>query len=214
MHTPAISLWEESIQVKPQTKFDYSNGLSHSHLPHTQGSTNTVPTLKVCQGAVNATRLTKTNTYALCKPMQLPIHQHTTAKIAINLPVTICPSESHHVCATVKRLCLWVLLLSSMRRSSRGELRGESRGEIEEGDRRCPLCLSGCSRFSRRIFTRSSFRPECLGMGGTARVSWWVTPMPACWAMPAPASPPTPALAKWMNSKGSQDISEIKQYTR
>lgn len=90
------------------------------------------------------------------------------------------------MCATVKRLCLWMLLLSSMRRSSRGELRGERRGEMEEGDRRCPLGLSGCSRFSRRIFTRSSFRPECLGMGGTARVSWWVTPMPACWAMPAP----------------------------
>lgn len=95
-------------------------------------------------------------------------------------------SRSYHVCATVKRLCLWMLLLSSMRRSNRGELRGERRGEMEEGDRRCPLGLSGCSRFSRRIFTRSSFRPECLGMGGTARVSWWVTPMPACWAMPAP----------------------------
>lgn len=98
------------------------------------------------------------------------------------------PSLSYHVCATVKRLCLWMLLLSSMRRSRRGELRGERRGEMEEGDRRCPLGLSGCSRFSRRIFTRSSFRPECLGMGGTARVSWWVTPMPACWAMPAPGS--------------------------
>lgn len=96
------------------------------------------------------------------------------------------------MCATVKRLCLWMLLLSSMRRSSRGELRGERRGEMVEGERRCPLGLSGCSRFSRRIFTRSSFRPECLGMGGTARVSWWVTPMPACWAMPAPASPPPP----------------------
>lgn len=96
------------------------------------------------------------------------------------------PRLTHHVCATVKRLCLWMLLLSSMRRSSRGELRGERRGEMEEGDRRCPLGLSGCSRFSRRIFTRSSLRPECLGMGGTARVSWWVTPMPACWAMPGP----------------------------
>lgn len=97
-----------------------------------------------------------------------------------------CLSEPYHVCATVKRLCLWILLFSSMRRSSRGELRGERRGEMEEGDRRCPLGLSGCSRFSRRILTRSSLRPECLGMGGTARVSWWVTPMPACWAMPAP----------------------------
>lgn len=98
------------------------------------------------------------------------------------------PCLTYHVCATVKRLCLWILLFSSMRRSSRGELRGERRGEMEEGDRRCPLGLSGCSRFSRRIFTRSSLRPECLGMGGTARVSWWVTPMPACWAMPGPPS--------------------------
>lgn len=96
------------------------------------------------------------------------------------------PCLTYHVCATVKRLCLWILLFSSMRRSSRGELRGERRGEMEEGERRCPLGFSGCSRFSRRIFTRSSLRPECLGMGGTARVSWWVTPMPACWAMPAP----------------------------
>lgn len=48
--TPAISLWQESIRVKPQTKFNYSNGLSNSHLPCTQRSTNTVPTLKVCHG--------------------------------------------------------------------------------------------------------------------------------------------------------------------
>lgn len=104
--------------------------------------------------------------------------------------------NSHHVCATVKRLCLWMLLLSNMRRSSRGELRGERRGEMEDGDRRCPRGLSGCSRFSRRIFTRSSFRPECLGMGGTARVSWWATPVPPCCAMPTPASPPRPPPAE------------------
>lgn len=139
------------------------------------------------------------HTYALYETTQLPIRQLTAAVTkATNLLVTMWPSRSHHVCATVKRLCLWMLLLSSMRRSRRGELRGERRGEMEEGDRRCPRGLSGCSRFSRRIFTRSSFRPECLGMGGTARVSWWVTPMPACWAMPAPASPPpaTPAPVK------------------
>lgn len=108
------------------------------------------------------------------------------------------------MCATVKRLCLWMLLLSSMRRRSRGELRGERRGEMEEGDRRCPLGLSGCSRFSRRIFTRSSFRPECLGMGGTARVSWWVTPMPACWAMPAPGFGTTNTRASQINEQSRQ----------
>ena len=142
---------------------------------------------------------------------------NSTVTIAINRLLSL----SHHVCATVKRLCLWVLLLSSMRRSSRGELRGERRGEMEDGDRRCPLGLSGCSRFSRRIFTRSSFRPECLGMGGTARVSWRVTPMPASWAMPAPASPPpppppapAPAPARGMDSKGSQDIRGIKKCRR
>lgn len=112
---------------------------------------------------------------------------HSSIKAHMRTTYTVsnhCLPVSHHVCATVKRLCLWMLLLSSMRRSRRGELRGERRGEMEEGDRRCPRGLSGCSRFSRRIFTRSSFSPECLGMGGTARVSWWVTPMPACWAMP------------------------------
>lgn len=66
---------------------------------------------------------------------------------------------------------------------------------MEEGDRRCPRGLSGCSKFSRKIFTRSSFRPECLGMGGTARVSWWATPMPPCCAMPTPASPLQPPVA-------------------
>lgn len=187
-HAHCCCFSEESNQVKPQTKFNYSNGLLHRHHPRTQCSTNTVPTLKVCHGCGLDHMLSDKRQTHICtmKPMQLPIHQHTTVRKDINLLVTICPSKSHHVCATVKRLCLWMLLLSSMRRSSRGELRGERRGEMEEGDRRCPLGLSGCSRFSRRIFTRSSFRPECLGMGGTARVSWWVTPMPACWAMPAP----------------------------
>lgn len=145
----------------------------HTATSLAQCSTNTVLTLKVCHGCgLNCHLREEKYTYALYEPMQLPIHQHITVTIAINLLVTICPSKSHHVCATVKRLCLWMLLLSSMRRSRRGELRGERRGEMEEGDRRCPRGLSGCSRFSRRIFTRSSFRPECLGMGGTARVSW------------------------------------------
>ncbi|KAJ8006037.1 hypothetical protein DPEC_G00124110 [Dallia pectoralis] len=58
---------------------------------------------------------------------------------------------------------------------------------MDEGDRRCPLVLSGCSRFSLKIFTRSSFRPMCFAMGGTASVS---TPTPACWAMAAPSRPP------------------------
>lgn len=138
---------------------------------HAQPLPNTAPTFKVCHG------------WGLDRT-----HCDRKAEAPFFFFNDAFPSLSYHVCATVKRLCLWMLLLSSMRRSRRGELRGERRGEMDEGDRRCPLGLSGCSRFSRRIFTRSSFRPECLGMGGTARVSWWVTPMPACWAMPAPGS--------------------------
>lgn len=89
----------------------------------------------------------------------------------------------YQVCATVKRRCLWLLLLSSMRRSSLGEFRGDrvigdKRGDMEDGDlrslgRRGRSC---CSRFSLRMRTRSSFKPtwspswSCFG--GTASVSW------------------------------------------
>lgn len=200
----------KSIEVEPQTKFNYTNGLSHCRLPpRTQRSTNTVPTLKVCHGCGLDHMLSDKKTNTHIPFISLPfISSTSTAASTLNT----CLFSPHHVCATVKRLCLWMLLLSNMRRSSRGELRGERRGEMEEGDRRCPRGLSGCSRFSRRIFTRSSFRPECFGMGGTARVSWWVTPMPACWAMPTPASPQkAPPPAKWMNSEGSQDKSEVMQ---
>lgn len=88
---------------------------------------------------------------------------------------------SYQVCATVKRLCLWILLLRSIRLRSRGEFLGDSLGEMDEGERRCPRGRSCCRRFSLRIFTKSSFSPTCLGMGGTASVSWW--PTAACWAI-------------------------------
>lgn len=41
----------KSAEVKPRTKFNYTNGFSHYRLPpRTQRSTNTVATLKVCHG--------------------------------------------------------------------------------------------------------------------------------------------------------------------
>ncbi len=97
---------------------------------------------------------------------------------------------SYQVCATVKRRCLWMLLLSSMRRSSLGELRGDrvvgdNLGDIEDGDLR-PLGWRGrscCNRFSLRMRTRSSFKPTCSPwwscFGGTANVSW----LPPGWAI-------------------------------
>ncbi len=80
----------------------------------------------------------------------------------------------YQVCATVKRRCLWMLLLSSMRRSSLGELHGDrvvgdNMGDIVDGDLRA-LGWRGrscCNRFSLRMRTRSSFKPT-WSRGGAA----------------------------------------------
>ncbi len=96
----------------------------------------------------------------------------------------------YQVCATVKRRCLWMLLLSSMRRSSLGELHGDrvvgdNMGDIVDGDLRA-LGWRGrscCNRFSLRMRTRSWFKPtwspwwSCFG--GTTNVSW----LPPGWAI-------------------------------
>lgn len=86
------------------------------------------------------------------------------------------PCQSYHVCATVKRRCLGMLLLRSILRRSRGEFLGEITGEsLGETDFLAGLDFSCCNRFSRKDFTRSSFSQglgQCgLSTSGTVKVS-------------------------------------------
>lgn len=93
-------------------------------------------------------------------------------------------STSKHVCATVKRRCLGMLLFRSILRRSLGEFLGEITGEsLGEADFLAVLDFSCCNRFSRRDFTRSSlshgFGTCGLSTSGTVRVSGLVV----CWAI-------------------------------
>lgn len=86
------------------------------------------------------------------------------------------PCQPYHVCATVKRRCLGMLLLRSILRRSLGEFLGEITGEsLGETDFLAALDFSFCNRFSRKDFTRSSFSQglaQCgLSTSGTAKVS-------------------------------------------
>lgn len=91
--------------------------------------------------------------------------------------------KPYHVCATVKRRCLGMLLLRSILRRSLGEFLGEITGEsLGETDFLAVLDFSCCNRFSRKDFTRSSFSHgfgQCgLSTSGTVKVSGLV-----CWAI-------------------------------
>lgn len=94
------------------------------------------------------------------------------------------PRKPYHVCATVKRRCLGMLLLRSILRRSLGEFLGEITGEsLGETDFLAGLDFSCCNRFSRKDFTRSSFSQgfgQCgLSTSGTVKVSGLVV----CWAI-------------------------------
>ena len=86
------------------------------------------------------------------------------------------PCKPYHVCATVNRRCLGMLLLRSILRRSLGEFLGEITGEsLGETDFFAVLDFSCCNRFSRKDFTRSSFSQgfgQCgLSISGTVKVS-------------------------------------------
>lgn len=86
------------------------------------------------------------------------------------------PCKPYHVCATVKRRCLGMLLLRSILRRSLGEFLGEITGDsLGDTDLRAVLDFSCCNRFSLRDFTRSSFSHglgQCgLSTSGTVKVS-------------------------------------------
>lgn len=86
------------------------------------------------------------------------------------------PSKPYHVCATVNRRCLGMLLLRSILRRSLGEFLGEITGEsLGDTDFLEVLDFSCCNRFSRKDFTRSSFSQgfgQCgLSTSGTVKVS-------------------------------------------
>lgn len=98
------------------------------------------------------------------------------------------PGHAYHVCATVKRRCLGMLLLRSILRRSLGEFLGEITGEsLGDTDFLVGLGFSCCNRFSRRDFTRSSFShgfgPCGLSTSGTAKVSGLVVGWAIfCWS--------------------------------
>lgn len=94
------------------------------------------------------------------------------------------PCKPYHVCATVNRRCLGMLLLRSILRRSLGEFLGEITGEsLGETDFLAVLDFSCCNRFSRKDFTRSSFSQgfgQCgLSTSGTVKVSG----LAVCWAI-------------------------------
>lgn len=94
------------------------------------------------------------------------------------------PCKPYHVCATVNRRCLGMLLLRSILRRSLGEFLGEITGEsLGDTDFLEVLGFSCCNRFSRKDFTRSSFSQgfgQCgLSTSGTVKVSGLVV----CWAI-------------------------------
>lgn len=107
--------------------------------------------------------------------------------------------KPYHVCATVKRRCLGMLLLRSILRRSLGEFLGEITGEsLGEIDFLAVFDFSCCNRFSRKDFTRSSFSQgfeQCrLSTSGTVKVSGLVV----CWAIF-----PRSTLYSWQQSRAT-----------
>ncbi len=146
--------------------------------------------------------------------MQLAIHQHTGVTIAINvlslsadLYLTMCVRQwSASVCGC----CCWAAcgeaVVASCGERGGGRWRRETAGVLLASPAAAgsPAGSSPGLHSSRSVLAWGAL-PGCPGGSPPC--------LPAGPCLPPALPPPAPAPAKWMSSKGSEDISETKQCT-
>lgn len=220
MHT-SISLEQQSIRVKPQTKFNCSNGLSLRHLPCTQNSTNTVPTLKVCHRCGLNHRLSDKRQTSICSLYAFPVpyssmqpptqaHNNDNSQASCRyLPIKVSPC----VCNSEAPLFVDVVVEHHAAKQSRRVARGKAWGD---GGGRSPM--SSWPLWLQQVLPQDLhqvfIQAGVFGHGGHCQGVLVGHPHACLLGHACPGfTTTTTSTSQEINRKGRQDMSELMQNT-